>query len=36
MLPIPGTGDVTHLDENVRAASLPLDLDTVEELDTAA
>jgi pyridoxine 4-dehydrogenase len=36
MLPIPGTGDVTHLEENVGAASLPLDLDTVEELDTAA
>jgi len=36
MLPIPGTTSVEHLEENVRAASLQLDLDTVEELDTAA
>jgi aryl-alcohol dehydrogenase-like predicted oxidoreductase len=36
MLPIPGTSSVRHLEENVRAASLALDLDTVDELDTAA
>jgi pyridoxine 4-dehydrogenase len=36
MLPIPGTSSVGHLEENVRAAGLVLDLDTVEELDTAA
>ncbi|GAA0938319.1 aldo/keto reductase [Pseudonocardia zijingensis] len=36
MLPIPGTSGVEHLEENVRAALLPLDLDTVDELDTAA
>jgi pyridoxine 4-dehydrogenase len=36
MLPIPGTSSVGHLEENVRAAGLALDLDTVEELDTAA
>jgi pyridoxine 4-dehydrogenase len=36
MLPIPGTSSVAHLEENVGAAGLALDLATVEELDTAA
>jgi pyridoxine 4-dehydrogenase len=36
MLPIPGTSSVAHLEENVRATGLALDLATVEELDAAA
>jgi pyridoxine 4-dehydrogenase len=36
MLPIPGTADVGHLEENVRAAELALDLATVEQLDSAS
>ena len=36
MLPVPGTSSMAHVEENVRAAGLALDLDTVEELDTAA
>jgi pyridoxine 4-dehydrogenase len=36
MLPIPGTSSVAHVEENVRAAGLTLDLATVEELDAAA
>jgi aryl-alcohol dehydrogenase-like predicted oxidoreductase len=36
MLPIPGTSGIAHLEENVGAAGISLDLDTVEELDTAA
>jgi aryl-alcohol dehydrogenase-like predicted oxidoreductase len=36
MLPIPGTSSVAHLEENVAAAGLKLDLDTVNELDDAA
>ena len=36
MLPIPGTSGVAHLEENIRAATLALDLDTVEKLDAAA
>jgi pyridoxine 4-dehydrogenase len=36
MLPIPGTSSLPHLEENVRAAELELDLETVEQLDTAA
>ncbi|HLU58664.1 MAG TPA: aldo/keto reductase [Pseudonocardia sp.] len=36
MLPIPGTSDVAHLEENVGAAAITLDLDTVDELDRAA
>jgi pyridoxine 4-dehydrogenase len=35
MLPIPGTASVAHLEENVRAAGLALDLASVEELDSA-
>jgi len=33
MLPIPGTGRVAHLEDNVRAASLTLDEDDVRSLD---
>jgi pyridoxine 4-dehydrogenase len=36
MLPIPGTASVQHLEENVRAAELALDLQTVDELDASA
>jgi len=36
MLPIPGTADPAHLEENVRAAELALDLEMVEKLDAAA
>ncbi|MCO1656878.1 aldo/keto reductase [Pseudonocardia sp. S2-4] len=36
MLPIPGTADAAHLEENVRAAELALDLEMVEKLDAAA
>jgi pyridoxine 4-dehydrogenase len=36
MLPIPGTANVAHLEENVRAAELALDLASVDELDSAA
>jgi pyridoxine 4-dehydrogenase len=36
MLPIPGTSRVAHLEENVRAAELELDLEAVEKLDAAA
>ena len=36
MLPIPGTSSVAHLEENLRAATLRLDLETVEKLDAAA
>jgi aryl-alcohol dehydrogenase-like predicted oxidoreductase len=36
MLPIPGTSSVAHLEENVRATAVALDLATVEELDAAA
>jgi pyridoxine 4-dehydrogenase len=36
MLPIPGTASEAHLEENVRAAELTLDLDMVEKLDAAA
>lgn len=36
MLPIPGTSSVAHLEENVAAAGLKLDLDTVNALDDAA
>jgi pyridoxine 4-dehydrogenase len=35
MLPIPGTSNVGHLEENLRAATLRLDLETVEKLDAA-
>ncbi|TQM16092.1 aldo/keto reductase [Pseudonocardia kunmingensis] len=35
MLPIPGTANVEHLEENVRAAELALDLASVDELDSA-
>lgn len=36
MLPIPGTGSVGHLEENLSAASLTLPADTVAALDAAA
>lgn len=36
MLPIPGTSSVAHLEENVAAAGLELDRETVEKLDAAA
>jgi aryl-alcohol dehydrogenase-like predicted oxidoreductase len=36
MLPIPGTGSVEHLEENVAAADLELTADEVAELDEAA
>ena len=36
MLPIPGTSSVAHLEDNMRAADLRLDLETVEKLDAAA
>ncbi len=36
MLPIPGTGSVEHLEENVAAAGLELTADQVAELDGAA
>lgn len=36
MLPIPGTTSLDHLAENVAAAGLSLDLETVEKLDVAA
>ena len=36
MLPIPGTSSVAHLEENLRAATLRLDLETVEKLDASA
>jgi pyridoxine 4-dehydrogenase len=36
MLPIPGTGSVEHLEENVAAASIELDPEDVERLEAAA
>ncbi len=36
MLPIPGTGSVGHLEENLAAATLSLPADTVAQLDAAA
>ena len=36
MLPIPGTGSVEHLEENVAAADLRLAPEEVERLDAAA
>ena len=36
MLPIPGTGSVAHLEENVAAAGLELTADELERLDAAA
>jgi len=36
MMPIPGTGSVGHLEENLAAASLTLPADTVAALDAAA
>jgi aryl-alcohol dehydrogenase-like predicted oxidoreductase len=35
MIPIPGTSSEVHLEENVRAAELELDLEAVEKLDAA-
>jgi aryl-alcohol dehydrogenase-like predicted oxidoreductase len=35
MLPIPGTGSVAHLEDNLQAASLRLSPDEVAELDAA-
>jgi pyridoxine 4-dehydrogenase len=36
MLPIPGTGSIAHLEENVAAAGLDLDAEELERLDEAA
>lgn len=36
MLPIPGTSKVKHLEENVAAAALKIDVDTMRELDGLA
>lgn len=36
MLPIPGTSSLAHAEENVRAAELELDAESVEKLDAAA
>ncbi|MGH2941805.1 MAG: aldo/keto reductase [Solirubrobacteraceae bacterium] len=36
MLPIPGTGSIAHLEENVAAAALDLDEDELERLEEAA
>jgi pyridoxine 4-dehydrogenase len=36
MLPIPGTGSVEHLEENVAAASIELAREEVERLEAAA
>jgi pyridoxine 4-dehydrogenase len=36
MLPIPGTSSVEHLEENVAAASIPLEAEEVERLEAAA
>jgi aryl-alcohol dehydrogenase-like predicted oxidoreductase len=36
MLPIPGTGSVTHLEENIGAAALQLSADEVQSLTNAA
>ena len=36
MLPIPGTGSISHLEENVAGAELVLDEDELERLDEAA
>lgn len=36
MLPIPGTTSVVHLEENLAAASLPLDHDDVQAISSAA
>lgn len=36
MLPIPGTGSVAHLEENMRAADIELTVDDIAELDSLA
>lgn len=36
MLPIPGTSSLAHAEENIRAAELELDTESVEKLDAAA
>jgi pyridoxine 4-dehydrogenase len=36
MLPIPGTSSIAHAEENIRAAELELDAESVEKLDAAA
>jgi aryl-alcohol dehydrogenase-like predicted oxidoreductase len=36
MLPIPGTGSVAHLEENVAAAELQLDEDELARIEAAA
>lgn len=36
MLPIPGTSSIAHAEENIRAAELQLDLESVDKLDAAA
>ena len=35
MIPIPGTGSVAHLEENLAAASLPLTPSEISELNAA-
>jgi aryl-alcohol dehydrogenase-like predicted oxidoreductase len=35
MMPIPGTGSVLHLEENMAAAAITLDDDTFAELEAA-
>jgi aryl-alcohol dehydrogenase-like predicted oxidoreductase len=36
MLPIPGTASISHLEENMKAANITLDAQTMSELDTIA
>jgi aryl-alcohol dehydrogenase-like predicted oxidoreductase len=36
MLPIPGTSQVAHLEENVAASALKLDEPTMQEIDSLA
>jgi aryl-alcohol dehydrogenase-like predicted oxidoreductase len=36
MLPIPGTGQVSHLEENIAGAEIKLSQDEFDKLDAAA
>jgi aryl-alcohol dehydrogenase-like predicted oxidoreductase len=36
MVPIPGTGSVAHLEENMAAADLTLDAEDIAQLDALA
>jgi aryl-alcohol dehydrogenase-like predicted oxidoreductase len=36
LLPIPGTSNIQHLEENIAAASIKIDADTWQEIETAA